>query len=96
MVEGLLTGVVAIAAVRGLVLLLDTDKHSALFRALSQVGATRIVQPLDAYLAAIAAAENHYGTGAVEVATLLNDLAVVYKGPAGRLTIEFQNPKGGR
>ena len=30
------------------------------------------------YLAAIAAAENHYGTGAVEVATLLNDLAVVY------------------
>ena len=31
------------------------------------------------YLAAITAAENHYGTGAVEVATLLNDLAVVYK-----------------
>ena len=30
------------------------------------------------YLAAIAAAEKHYGTGVVEVKTLLNDLAVVY------------------
>jgi hypothetical protein len=29
------------------------------------------------YLAAISAAEKHYGTGAVEVATLLNDLVVV-------------------
>ena len=24
------------------------------------------------------------------------DVAVIYKGPAGKLVIEFQNPKGGR
>ena len=40
------------------------------------------------YLAAIAAAENHYGTGVVEVARLLNDLAVVYKYAA-----RFDEPK---
>jgi hypothetical protein len=40
------------------------------------------------YLAAIAAAEKHYGTGVVEVNPLLNDLAVVYKYAA-----RFDEPK---
>ena len=41
--------------VRGLDALLDLDKHTSLYRALSVVGAARVVQPLDAFLAAIAA-----------------------------------------
>jgi uncharacterized membrane protein YbhN (UPF0104 family) len=55
LVEGLLTGVVAIAVARGLDALLDLDKRTSLYRALSLVGVARVVQPLDAYLAAIAA-----------------------------------------
>src|ERR1700753_1124534 len=47
LVEGLLTGVVAIAVARGLDALLDLDKHTSLYRALSVVGAARVVQPLD-------------------------------------------------
>jgi glycosyltransferase 2 family protein len=55
LVEGLLTGVVAIAVARGLDALLDINKRTSLYRALSVVGAGHLVAPLDAYLAAIAA-----------------------------------------
>ncbi len=55
LIEGLLTGVVAIAVVRGLDLLLELNKDSSLYRALSVVGASRITNPLDAFLAAIGA-----------------------------------------
>jgi uncharacterized membrane protein YbhN (UPF0104 family) len=55
LIEALLTGLVAIAVIRGLDLLLDLDKHSVLFRALASVGTAGKTNPLDAYLAAIAA-----------------------------------------
>ena len=51
-----------------------TSSSARLHRTLGRLDAAERL-----YLAAITAAENHYGTGAVEVATLLNDLAVVYK-----------------
>ncbi len=51
-----------------------TSSSARLHRTLGQLGAAERL-----YLAAITAAATRYGTGAVEVATLLNDLAVVYK-----------------
>ena len=51
-----------------------TSSSARLHRTLGRLDAAERL-----YLAAITAAEKHFGTGAVEVATLLNDLAVVYK-----------------
>jgi tetratricopeptide (TPR) repeat protein len=51
-----------------------TSSSARLHRTLGRLDAAERLYP-----AAITAAEKHFGTGAVEVATLLNDLAVVYK-----------------
>ena len=51
-----------------------TSSSARLHRTLGRLDAAERL-----YLAAITAAATRYGTGAVEVATLLNDLAVVYK-----------------
>jgi len=75
------------SAYRRAAAILDQDDDTVVPARITVTASTarlhRILGRLDAaerlYLAAITAAENHYGTGAVEVATLLNDLAVVYK-----------------